>query len=78
MLRAYKYCILPTDSQKDHLAQIFGCVRFVWNLGLETRITAFKSYGKSFNSFDLAKQVAELKATDAEDGGAPWLKDCPS
>ncbi len=71
MLRAYKYCLLPTESQKQQLAQAFGCVRFVWNLGLETRITAFKSYGKSLNFFDLAKQVTELKNTDA-----PWLKEC--
>jgi len=73
MLKAFKYCIFASAVQQEQLAGIFGSVRFVWNLGLETRITAYKQYGKSLNCFDLIKQTAELKNTDA-----PWLSDCPS
>ena len=72
MLKAFKYCILPTEEQQTQLAQIFGCVRFVYNLGLETRMTAYKQYGKTLNCFDLINQVVELKHE------AAWLKECPS
>ena len=73
MLKAFKYCILPNAVQKEQLAGIFGSVRFTWNLALETRITAYKQYGKSLNCFDLIKQTTELKNTDAQ-----WLQQCPS
>jgi len=61
MLRAFKYCILPSAVQQEHLAGIFGSCRFTWNLALETRIAAYKSYGKSLNCFDLSAQMKELK-----------------
>jgi putative transposase len=32
MLKAYKYCIQPTEEQKQQLAKFFGCARFVYNL----------------------------------------------
>lgn len=73
MLRAYKYALLPTPAQKEQMAAIFGCVRFTWNLALETRIMAYKGHGKTLNSFDLSAQVKELKDTDA-----PWLADAPA
>lgn len=72
MLKAYKYCILPTQEQQTQLAQIFGCVRFVYNLGLEAKISAYKQYGKTLNCFDLINQVVDLKDE------AQWLKECPS
>lgn len=41
MLRAYKYRIYPTQNQKELMQRIFGQVRFVYNLGLETKILAY-------------------------------------
>jgi len=38
MLKAYKYRIYPNQDQKELLSRIFGQVRFVYNLGLETKI----------------------------------------
>lgn len=73
MLRAYKYSLALTAEQQQQCAQIFGCVRFCWNLALETRITTYKSSGKSLNCFDLSGQLTELKSTEAE-----WLSDAPS
>lgn len=73
MLKAYKYNIIPSEEQEQQLSQIFGCTRFVFNLGLETKITSFKLRGNSPNCFDLIKQMKELKDTET-----PWLKDCPS
>lgn len=73
MLKAHKYRIYPDQAQQEQLAKAFGCVRFVYNLGLETKIAAWTSAQKSYSCIDLANQMKELK--DAE---APWLKDCPS
>jgi putative transposase len=73
MLRAYRYCLLPTDDQKKQLAVFFGCARFVFNLGLETKIAAWRSAQKSLPYTELASQLKELKDTDAS-----WLQDCPS
>lgn len=73
MLKAHKYRIYPTDVQQEQMAKAFGCVRFVYNLGLETKIAAWMSAKKYINIFDLSNQMKELK-----DSEAPWLVDCPS
>ncbi|MFA5067457.1 MAG: RNA-guided endonuclease TnpB family protein [Candidatus Izemoplasmatales bacterium] len=72
MLKAYKYRIFPSEEQKNLLANIFGQVRFVYNLGLETKIAAYAGNKVNLNCFDLNKQIAELK----ED--LVWLKESPS
>lgn len=73
MLRAYKYCLLPNQEQKDQLSRFFGCCRFVYNLGLETKMRAWVSARKKYTCIDLANQMKELKDNEAE-----WLKDCPA
>src|SRR6478736_1676807 len=73
MLKAYKYRIYPTNFQKEQLNIYFGCCRFVYNLALETKIAIYDQTKKSISSFDLMKQMKELKDTDA-----PWLKECPA
>jgi len=72
MLKAYKYCLLPTVEQKEQLAQMFGSCRFVYNLGLQTKLTAYKQYGVTLNCFDLTNQIVDLKKE------ATWLADCPA
>lgn len=72
MLKAYKYRIFPNEEQQSLLANIFGQVRFVYNLGLETKIAAYAGNKKNLNCFDLNKQITELK----ED--LVWLKETPS
>ena len=59
MLKSYKYRIYPTDDQVVKLSNIFGQVRFVYNLGLETKINAWKTYGKSISAFDLNNQIKD-------------------
>ena len=73
MLRAYKYRIYPTDIQKQQLASFFGSCRFVYNLGLETKIEAWISAKKNYTCIDLANQMKDLKDTEAT-----WLAECPS
>lgn len=73
MLKAYKYCLLPNEVQKEQLSKFFGSCRFVYNLGLETKISAYTSAKKNLNCFDLIKQMADLKHNEAK-----WLSECPS
>jgi putative transposase len=73
MLKAYKYRIFPSEEQQNLLSNIFGQVRFVYNLGLETKISAYASNNTNLTCFDLNKQITELKNTEC-----PWLKDTPS
>jgi putative transposase len=72
MLKAYKYRIYPNQDQKELLAKIFGQVRFVYNLGLETKISAYTGNKKHLSCFDLNKQVTQLK------NECEWLKESPS
>ena len=71
MLRAYKYELNPTEAQRLALSKMMGCVRFVYNLALETKITAY-SMGKNLSCFELINQLPDLKK-DFE-----WLRECPS
>lgn len=71
MFKTYKYRLLPNEQQKGQLSRIFGCVRLVYNLSLETKNTSFAS-GKAMSCFDLIKQLPDLK------NEFEWLKDTPS
>lgn len=71
MLKAYKYRIYPSDSQKETLKKWFGACRFIYNLGLETKIAAWTSARKNVTCFDLIKQLTHLKRNEA-----PWLSEC--
>lgn len=73
MLKAYKYRIYPNQEQQEWLTKIFGACRFVYNLGLETKIQAWSSARKNITCIDLSNQMKELKDTEAT-----WLKECPS
>ena len=73
MLKAYKYCLLPDTIQKQQLTNFFGSCRFVYNLGLETKIAAYVSVRKSLSFVELANQMKQLKDNEAQ-----WLSDIPS
>lgn len=70
MLKAYKYRIYPTTKQQEMLAKNFGCCRFIYNLGLETKIKAYETTGKSLSYFDLQNgMLKDLKKEHL------WLKE---
>lgn len=69
MFKGLKYRIYPTDLQKELIAKHIGSSRFVYNLALETKITAYLGSKHNFSSFDLTKQLPDLK----EECG--WLKE---
>lgn len=72
MLKAVKVRIYPNTRQQSHLAQAFGCVRFVWNQSLATMSQTYKETGKGISAFMMKKQIPVWK-TEHE-----WLKQCYS
>ena len=72
MLRAYKYALFPDQEQSVQLAKTFGCCRFVYNAGLETKNTAYRMRGVNLTCFDLIKQATEAKKE------LTWLSEVPS
>jgi putative transposase len=72
MLKGLKYRIYPTNTQKELISKHIGSSRFVYNLALETKITAYTGSKHKFSTFDLIKQLPELKKE------CEWLKDVNS
>ncbi|NJR24242.1 MAG: IS200/IS605 family element transposase accessory protein TnpB [Richelia sp. CSU_2_1] len=72
MLKAVKVRIYPTIEQQSHLAQAFGCVRWVWNQSLATMSQTYKETGKGVSALTMKKQIPIWK-TEYE-----WLKECYS
>ena len=72
MFKAYKYRIYPTAPQKELIAKHIGSCRFVYNLALETKTTAYIGSKHNFSAFDLTKQIPDLKKE------CPWLKEVNS
>ena len=72
MLKAFKYRIYPTKTQKELLLQHIGASRFIYNLALETKTTAYAGNRVNLSCFDTINQLPELKVE------CPWLKDINS
>lgn len=72
MKRAYKYKIRPTVGQRRMLSRFFGCVRFIYNWGLDRKIKAYTESKKTLTYFQLAKELTFLKKEEEH----KWLADC--
>ena len=73
MLRAYKYRIYPTYEQKVLFAKTFGCVRVVYNWGLDIKSNLYKEKKESIGVVALTNRMkSELKAEKE------WLKEVNS
>lgn len=72
MLKAYKYKIKPNQQQQELLSKFFGCVRYIYNWGLNAKTSAYKENGKSINYLQLAKELTTLKQTEE----CSWLNEC--
>ncbi|MEO6860281.1 MAG: RNA-guided endonuclease TnpB family protein [Microcoleus sp.] len=72
VLKAVKVRIYPSEEQQSHLAQAFGCVRWVWNQSLATMSQTYKETGKGISALTMKKQIPIWK-TEFE-----WLKECYS
>lgn len=60
MKARHTYRIYPTEAQAQHLAQTFGCVRYVYNWALTLRSVGLKN-GVRLNYVDTAKALTRLK-----------------
>jgi len=72
VFKAYRYRLYPTSTQKELIAKHIGCSRFVYNLALETKNTAYLGSKVNLSTFDLINQLPDLKKE------CPWLKEVNS
>ena len=71
MLKAYKYKIKPNTHQQELLSKFFGCVRYIYNWGLNAKTSAYKENGKRIGYVQLAKELTSLKKQE----GHEWLNE---
>lgn len=71
IFKTYKYKLKLTKNQTQRVDSWIDTCRYVYNLALETKIHAYRSFGVSLSKFDLMNQLPELKAIE-------WIKDVPS
>jgi putative transposase len=65
----YQYRFYPTDQHRQSLAQLFGCVRVVWNDALAlSKANKFPGYNRLAKSLTLSKKTEERR----------WLSDVSS
>ncbi len=74
ILKTFKYQLNPNGEQSVMLNKHFGCVRFVYNWGLNEKIKVYKEQNINLSCFDLIKRLTELKATERYE----WLKEAHS
>ena len=74
MIKAYKYKLIPNQEQMETLSKYFGCVRFIYNWGLNRKIETHKENGKSIGYVQLAKELTLLKQQKEFE----WLNECSS
>jgi len=72
MLRAIKYELNPTNTQKEQIKQTCGCCRLVYNTMLDRKISAYKESGTTISAIELINQLPELKSEKE------FLKEVPS
>ena len=72
MLKAVKVRIYPTQSQQEHLAQAFGCVRWAWNQSLSVMTETYKETGRGLSAMTMKKAIPGWKAE------FEWLSECYS
>ncbi len=71
IIRAYKYRIYPTKEQSVLMAKHFGCVRWIYNWGLDQKIKEYKETGNSPSRFELDGKIPLLKKNEE----TAWLSE---
>lgn len=72
--KAFKYRLFPNSEQQEKLNKTLGCVRFIYNWGLNEKSKAYSTDKTNINCFDLINKVTELKKQEEYN----WLKDVHS
>ena len=71
MLNAYKYRLHPTREQSRFFNKSFGCVRFIYNWGLQKRIEAYAKDKGRISYVQLCAMLTELKKEEQYS----WLRE---
>lgn len=71
LIKTYKYKLKLTKHQSQRVDGWIGTCRLVYNLALETKVHAYRSFGVSLSKYDLMKQLPELKEF-------AWIADVPA
>ena len=61
ILKAYKYRIYPTKSQRELIEKHFGSVRFIYNWGLEKKIKHYTEHKKTLSTIQIINEIVILK-----------------
>lgn len=61
ILKAFKYRMYPNIAQQELINKHFGCVRFIYNWGLEQKIQKYKQEKQSVSCNHLIKGIVLLK-----------------
>ena len=69
MNKSYKVRIYPNKKQEELIQKTFGCCRFVYNYYLDKRIKMWEEDRITFNYYDCAKDLTQLKKE------YEWLKE---
>lgn len=73
MKLGYKYRIYLTQGQKDYMAKVFGCTRFISNWGLRKKTDAFYSDKIKIGQNELSRLMTLLK----REKDTLWLQEVP-
>jgi putative transposase len=73
-MKAMKYRLYPTKSQKELLAKHFGCVRYIYNHCLNLKTEIYQTEEKGISAYDLINRVTVLKKEEE----TKWLKEVNS
>jgi len=73
MLKAYRYRLDPSLTQKRWFARAMGSARYVYNWGLSERIKAYETEKKRLTAYDLCKKLTPLKREEDKE----WLSEAP-
>ena len=71
MLNAYKYRLHPTREQSRFFNKSFGCVRFIYNWGLQKRIEAYMKDKGRISYVQLCAMLTDLKKEEQYS----WLRE---
>ena len=66
MLKAYKFRIYPTKSQRTKMEQTLDLCRWTYNKTLEIRKTAWEKEGKSLSKYETNNMLPEWKEAKPE------------
>lgn len=75
MIKAYKYRLYPTKDQEILLVKHFGCVRYIYNWGLDFKTKTYKETGKNIGYMQISGKDGALSKLKKEN---EWLKEVNS